>query len=197
MTNITYLLLFFSSRRRHTRTKRDWSSDVCSSDLRVSGLTPSLAKNIVDWREQHGAFPHRKALLEVPRFGPKAFEQAAGFLRITKGDNPLDASAVHPEAYPVVEKILQRLNTSAQEIIGQNQALDTLQPADFTDERFGLPTVKDIFKELRRPGRDPRPEFKTAQFKEGITTITDLTEDMQLEGVISNVANFGAFVDIG
>lgn len=164
---------------------------------RVSGLTPSLAKNIVDWREQHGAFPHRKALLEVPRFGPKAFEQAAGFLRITKGDNPLDASAVHPEAYPVVEKILQRLNTSAQEIIGQNQALDTLQPADFTDERFGLPTVKDIFKELRRPGRDPRPEFKTAQFKEGITTITDLTEDMQLEGVISNVANFGAFVDIG
>ncbi|HLS16529.1 MAG TPA: Tex family protein [Paenalcaligenes sp.] len=164
---------------------------------RVSGLTPSLAQNIVDWREQHGAFPHRKALLDVPRFGPKAFEQAAGFLRITNGDNPLDASAVHPEAYPVVEKILQRLNTSAKEIVGQAQALDALQPEDFTDERFGLPTVKDIFKELKRPGRDPRPEFKTAQFKEGVTAITDLHEGMQLEGVISNVANFGAFVDIG
>lgn len=164
---------------------------------RVSGLTPSLATNIVQWREQNGAFPHRKALLDVPRFGPKAFEQAAGFLRITNGDNPLDASAVHPEAYPVVEKILQRLNASAQEVVGQTQALDALQPADFTDERFGLPTVQDIFKELKRPGRDPRPEFKTAQFKEGVTAITDLTEGMQLEGVISNVANFGAFVDIG
>ncbi len=164
---------------------------------RVSGLTPSLAQNIVKWREQHGAFPNRQALLEVPRFGPKAFEQAAGFLRITNGENPLDASAVHPEAYPVVEKILHRLNASAKEVIGQADALDALRPDEFTDERFGLPTVKDIFKELKRPGRDPRPEFKTAQFKDGVTEITDLTEGMQLEGVISNVANFGAFVDIG
>lgn len=163
----------------------------------VSGLTPTLAQNIVRWREQHGAFPNRRALLEVERFGPKTFELAAGFLRITDGDNPLDASAVHPEAYPVVEQILQRLNTPAHEVVGKPKALAGLRPDDFTDERFGLPTVKDIFKELERPGRDPRPEFKTAQFKEGVTQITDLSPGMQLEGVISNVANFGAFVDIG
>src|SRR5690625_4042507 len=163
----------------------------------VSGLSNTLAQNIVQWREQHGAFPNRQALLEVPRFGPKTFEQAAGFLRISGGDNPLDASAVHPEAYPVVERILERLNTPAAEVVGKSSALGALQPEDFTDERFGLPTVKDIFVELERPGRDPRPEFKTAQFKEGITSIRDLHEGMQLEGVISNVANFGAFVDIG
>lgn len=163
----------------------------------VSGLSNTLAQNIVQWREQHGAFPNRQALLEVPRFGPKTFEQAAGFLRISGGDNPLDASAVHPEAYPVVERILERLNTPAAEVVGKSSALGALQPEDFTDERFGLPTVKDIFVELERPGRDPRPEFKTAQFKEGITSIRDLTEGMRLEGVITNVANFGAFVDIG
>lgn len=163
----------------------------------VSGLSNTLAQNIVQWREQHGAFPNRQALLEVPRFGPKTFEQAAGFLRISGGDNPLDASAVHPEAYPVVERILERLNTPAAEVVGKSGALRALQPEDFTDERFGLPTVKDIFVELERPGRDPRPEFKTAQFKEGITSIRDLTEGMRLEGVITNVANFGAFVDIG
>src|SRR5690625_220232 len=163
----------------------------------VSGLSNTLAQNIVQWREQHGAFPNRQALLEVPRFGPKTFEQAAGFLRISGGDNPLDASAVHPEAYAVVERILERLNTPAAEVVGKSSALGALQPEDFTDERFGLPTVKDIFVELERPGRDPRPEFKTAQFKEGITSIRDLTEGMRLEGVITNVANFGAFVDIG
>lgn len=163
----------------------------------VSGLSTSLAQNIVQWRETYGAFPNRQALLEVPRFGPKTFELAAGFLRISAGDNPLDASAVHPEAYPVVERILQRLATPATEVVGKADALKGLQPEEFTDERFGLPTVKDIFIELERPGRDPRPEFKTAQFKEGITSIKDLTEGMRLEGVISNVANFGAFVDIG
>lgn len=135
----------------------------------VSGLSNTLAQNIVQWREQHGAFPNRQAFLEVPRFGPNTFEQAAGFLRISGGDNPLDASAVHPEAYPVVERILERLNTPAAEVVGKSSTLGALQPEDFTDERFGLPTVKDIFVELERSGRDPRPEFKTAQFKEGIT----------------------------
>jgi len=163
----------------------------------VSGLSPTLAQNIVQWREAHGAFPNRKALLEVPRFGPKTFEQAAGFLRISQGDNPLDASAVHPEAYPVVERILQRLNAPAEAVVGQTKSLAGLAPQEFTNEQFGLPTVQDIFTELERPGRDPRPEFKTAQFKEGINSLNDLAPNMRLEGVITNVANFGAFVDIG
>jgi uncharacterized protein len=164
---------------------------------RVSGLNTLLAKNIVSWRDANGAFPTRKKLLDVPRFGDKAFEQAAGFLRIPNGANPLDASSVHPEAYPVVERIVERIKKDVQQIIGQREALKGVSPADFTDERFGLPTVRDIFAELEKPGRDPRPEFKTAQFKEGVEKLTDLFPGMVLEGVVTNVANFGAFVDIG
>lgn len=164
---------------------------------RVSGLNTLLARNIVAWRDERGAFATRAALREVPRFGDKAFEQAAGFLRIPNGDNPLDASAVHPEAYPVVERILARVRKDMKEIIGQREALKGVSPADFTDERFGLPTVRDIFGELEKPGRDPRPEFKTAQFKEGVETLKDLAPGMVLEGVVTNVANFGAFVDVG
>lgn len=164
---------------------------------RVSGLTATVATNIVQWRNENGAFTNRKALLKVPRFGPKAFEQAAGFLRIRDGDNPLDASAVHPEAYPVVERILGRIQADARTVMGKSDALTGVSPAEFTDERFGLPTVKDIFQELEKPGRDPRPEFKTAQFQEGVNTIKDLKVGMTLEGVVTNVANFGAFVDVG
>ncbi|MDD3756655.1 MAG: Tex family protein [Advenella sp.] len=164
---------------------------------RVSGLNASLAKNIVEWRDQNGAFPNRSALMNVSRFGAKAFEQAAGFLRIPNGDNPLDASAVHPEAYPVVARILDKIQADVKSIIGKKDALKGVSPADFIDERFGLPTVRDIFSELEKPGRDPRPEFKTATFKEGIETINDLLPGMILEGVVTNVANFGAFVDIG
>jgi len=162
---------------------------------RISGLNTTLAHNIVAWRDANGPFPNRKTLRQVPRFGDKAFEQAAGFLRIPQGDNPLDASAVHPEAYPVVERILQHLHTDARAIMGQ--PLKGVSPAQFTDERFGLPTVRDIFVELEKPGRDPRPAFKTATFKEGVNTLADLHEGMILEGVVTNVANFGAFVDIG
>jgi uncharacterized protein len=164
---------------------------------RVSGLNPSLAKNIVAWRDENGAFPTREALRKVPRFGEKAFEQAAGFLRIPNGENPLDASAVHPEAYPVVERIVAKIKTEVRHIIGQRNALKGISPSEFVDERFGLPTVKDIFAELEKPGRDPRPVFKTAQFKEGVQALDDLHPGMVLEGVITNVANFGAFVDIG
>jgi uncharacterized protein len=164
---------------------------------RVSGLNAGLARNIVAWRDEHGAFRTRTMLREVPRFGDKAFEQAAGFLRIPGGDNPLDASAVHPEAYPVVEQILLKAGKPVEQIMGQAHALRGLSPSEFTSERFGRPTVRDIFAEIERPGRDPRPEFKTAQFMEGIQDIKDLSVGMVLEGVISNVANFGAFVDIG
>ncbi|NLY64105.1 MAG: RNA-binding transcriptional accessory protein [Alcaligenaceae bacterium] len=164
---------------------------------RVSGLNTTLAKNIVEWRDQNGAFPNRAALMNVSRFGAKAFEQAAGFLRIPNGDNPLDASSVHPEAYPVVERILQKIQADVKSVIGKKEALKGVSPSEFTDERFGLPTVKDIFNELEKPGRDPRPEFKTATFREGIETINDLAVGMILEGVVTNVANFGAFVDIG
>jgi len=164
---------------------------------RVSGLNTLLAKNIVAWRDENGAFPNRKALLKVSRFGDKAFEQAAGFLRIANGDNPLDASSVHPEAYPVVERILNKINAQAGQVMGRQGALKGVSPSEFTDERFGLPTVKDIFAELEKPGRDPRPEFQTAQFKEGVNTLNDLHAGMILEGVVTNVANFGAFVDIG
>ncbi|KGD97079.1 transcription accessory protein [Achromobacter sp. RTa] len=164
---------------------------------RVSGLNSLLAKNIVAWRNENGAFPTRDILRKVPRFGDKAFEQAAGFLRIPNGDNPLDASSVHPEAYPVVERIVAKIKAEVKQIIGQRDALKGVSPSDFTDERFGLPTVRDIFAELEKPGRDPRPEFKTAQFKEGVETLNDLYPGMVLEGVVTNVANFGAFVDIG
>ena len=164
---------------------------------RVSGLTKSVAQSIVTYRDGHGAFKNRRELLNVPRLGEKTFEQAAGFLRINNGDNPLDASAVHPEAYPVVKKILDKTGCDIRTLIGNQQILRSLKASEFTDERFGIPTVKDILSELEKPGRDPRPEFKTAIFREGVETIADLKTDMELEGVVSNVAAFGAFVDIG
>jgi uncharacterized protein len=164
---------------------------------RISGLNSTLAANIVSYRDQNGAFASRSALKKVPRLGDKTFEQAAGFLRINGGDNPLDASAVHPEAYPVVERILADIKKGVKELIGDSRAVKTLKPEKYTDERFGLPTVQDILKELEKPGRDPRPEFKTASFREGVEDLKDLEPGMQLEGVVTNVTNFGAFVDIG
>ena len=164
---------------------------------RVSGLTRTLAKNIVDFRNANGAFKTRDELKKVPRLGDKAFEQAAGFLRIPDGGNPLDASGVHPEAYPVVQRILDASGREIKQLIGDSAALRSLDPKKFTDERFGLPTVQDILKELEKPGRDPRPEFKTAAFKEGVEDLKDLQPGMMLEGVVTNVTNFGAFVDIG
>ncbi|ATZ72943.1 RNA-binding transcriptional accessory protein [Idiomarina sp. X4] len=164
---------------------------------RVSGLSKTLAKNIVDYRDANGAFANRKQLLDVPRMGPKAFEQAAGFLRISNGEQPLDASAVHPEAYSVVERMAKANDLPVQELIGNQSLVKSLNAADYTDERFGLPTVTDILSELEKPGRDPRPEFKTAEFKEGVEKVSDLKPGMQLEGVVTNVANFGAFVDVG
>jgi len=164
---------------------------------RVSGLNSTLAANIVSYRDKNGAFPNRKALLDVPRLGEKTFEQAAGFLRITGGDNPLDASAVHPEAYPLVERILADIKKGIKDVIGDSHLVKSLQPTKYTDEKFGLPTVQDILKELEKPGRDPRPEFKTAVFKDGVEEVKDLQPGMILEGVVTNVANFGAFVDIG
>jgi uncharacterized protein len=164
---------------------------------RISGLSLTLAENIVRHRDQNGAFASRDELKKVPRLGAKTFEQAAGFLRVMQGDNPLDASAVHPEAYPVVERILADLKRPARDLIGDAATLKNLRPSNYTDERFGLPTVRDILAELEKPGRDPRPEFKTAEFKEGIEQISDLKPGMILEGTVSNVTNFGAFVDIG
>lgn len=164
---------------------------------RISGLNATLAGNIVTYRDQHGAFPNRSALKKVPRLGDKTFEQAAGFLRIMNGDNPLDASAVHPEAYPLVERIVARLKVGIKGLIGDSTTLRRLAPAEYTDEKFGLPTVKDILSELEKPGRDPRPEFRTATFQEGVEELKDLQPGMILEGVVTNVANFGAFVDIG
>lgn len=163
----------------------------------IAGLNETVAKNIVAFRDEHGPFNERKQLLKVPRLGDKAFEQSAGFLRIIKGSNPLDASAVHPEAYSVVENILKKQNKSIQEMLGNIPLLRQLKAKDYTDEHFGIPTVTDIIQELEKPGRDPRPEFKTATFKEGIETLDDLKANMVLEGVVTNVANFGAFVDIG
>ncbi|PUA28599.1 MAG: RNA-binding transcriptional accessory protein [Cellvibrio sp. 79] len=164
---------------------------------RVSGLNTTLANNIVEFRNQNGAFVSRAALKKVPRFGEKTFEQAAGFLRVAGGDNPLDASAVHPESYSVVEKIAQKNTREVKGLIGDSSFLRGLKAADYTDEKFGVPTVTDIIKELDKPGRDPRPEFKTAQFQEGVEEITDLVPGMILEGTVTNVTNFGAFVDIG
>lgn len=164
---------------------------------RVSGLSKTLAKNIVDYRDANGAFANRKQLLDVPRMGPKAFEQAAGFMRINNGEQPLDASSVHPEAYSVVERMAKANELPVQELIGNHSLVKSLNAADYTDERFGLPTVTDILAELEKPGRDPRPEFKTAVFKEGVEKVSDLKPGMLLEGVVTNVANFGAFVDVG
>ncbi len=164
---------------------------------RVAGLNAALAANIVTYRESHGRFKTRTELKKVPRLGPKAFEQAAGFLRIQKGDNPLDASAVHPEAYPVVRRMVSTAGKGIDDILGNEALLATLRISDFVDAQFGEPTIRDIIAELNKPGRDPRPAFKAARFKEGVDKISDLNPGMVLEGIVSNVTNFGAFVDIG
>ncbi|MDO9188526.1 MAG: Tex family protein [Sulfurimicrobium sp.] len=163
----------------------------------VSGLNSTLARNIVEFRQQNGAFRSRKDLKKVPRLGEKAFEQAAGFLRISNGDNLLDASGVHPESYPLVQKILDASGREMRQLVGDSAFLKSLDPRRFTDEKFGLPTVTDILAELEKPGRDPRPEFRTATFREGVESLRDLQPGMVLEGVVTNVTNFGAFVDIG
>jgi uncharacterized protein len=163
----------------------------------VSGLSASVSENIVAFRNEKGAFKNRSQLKKVPRLGEKAYEQAAGFLRIMNGDNPLDASAVHPEAYPVVENIIKKTGKSIRDLIGQPAFLRGLNAANFTNEHFGVPTVTDILQELEKPGRDPRPEFKSVEFKAGVEKISDLEVGMRLQGVVTNVANFGAFVDVG
>jgi protein Tex len=164
---------------------------------RVSGLSPTVAKSVVRWRESNGAFRSRKQLLDVSGLGPKTFEQSAGFLRIRGGDNPLDMTGVHPETYPVVEKIIATAGTRVQDLMGRADMLKKLKPELFANEQFGVITVKDILTELEKPGRDPRPDFKVARFNEGVEDIADLREGMVLEGTVSNVAAFGAFVDIG
>ena len=163
----------------------------------VSGITPVLAANIVTYRDQQGPFSSRSALKKVARLGPKAFEQAAGFLRIANAPNPLDSSAVHPEAYPLVEAISARQKRSIVSLIGDTLALRNLNPGDYADAQFGIPTIKDILNELEKPGRDPRPEFISVCFAEGVNKLSDLQTDMKLQGVVTNVTNFGAFVDIG
>ena len=163
----------------------------------VAGLNETLAKKIIAYRDENGRFKNRMSVKKVPGLGDKRFQQAAGFLRITQGDNPLDASAVHPEAYPVVERILSEQNKNLRDIMGNSTLLKTLKPSDYTDDFFGVPTITDMIRELDKPGRDPRPEFKTATFKEGVVSISDIKPGMVLEGVVTNVANFGAFVDIG
>ncbi|MCK6160297.1 MAG: Tex family protein [Corynebacterium striatum] len=164
---------------------------------RVAGVNATIATNIVAYRDENGSFASRKELKKVPRLGPKAFEQAAGFLRINGGVDPLDSSAVHPEAYPVVARIAESTGLGVAELIGNSRVLQKLQPADFADDTFGVPTVTDIIAELDKPGRDPRPEFKTATFKEGVDKVSDLVPGMILEGTVTNVAAFGAFVDVG
>lgn len=163
----------------------------------VAGLNTAIAQNIVLHRNEHGAFKKRSDIKKVARLGPKAFDQAAGFLRIMNGPNPLDASAVHPEAYKIVERIVEATKKPVKAILGDTAFLRTLSPAKFADENFGVPTVTDILAELEKPGRDPRPEFKTATFEEGIEKISDLRPGMALEGVVTNVTAFGAFVDVG
>ncbi|MFD0738160.1 Tex family protein [Lysobacter koreensis] len=164
---------------------------------RVSGLSATVAENIVRHRDQHGPFRSRRALLDVPRLGDKTFEQCAGFLRIADGEQPLDASSVHPEAYPLVQRIVKSCGREVKQVIGDGAFLRTLRPEQFTDEQFGVPTIRDILKELEKPGRDPRPEFKAARFADGVESLKDLQVGMILEGVVTNVAAFGAFVDIG
>ncbi|MDP2561959.1 Tex family protein [Psychrobium sp. 1_MG-2023] len=164
---------------------------------RISGLNQTLAKNIVAYRDEHGRFEQRSQLLKVSRLGPKAYQQAAGFLRITDGKQPLDGSAVHPESYSLVNEIANHCQLTTHQLISNTTALHTLDPHQFINPNFGLPTIKDVLKELEKPGRDPRPEFTSASFKEGVETINDLHEGMRLEGVVSNVTHFGAFVDIG
>jgi uncharacterized protein len=164
---------------------------------RVSGLNQSIARNIIDYRSQNGIFRNRKELLKVSRLGDRTFEQAAGFLRINGGENPLDRSSVHPEAYGVVEAIAEKNNRKVDDLIGDSAFLRSLNPEDYVTERFGLPTIRDIIAELEKPGRDPRPEFRFAAFEDGVETLNDLKPGMVLEGSVTNVTNFGAFVDIG
>jgi uncharacterized protein len=164
---------------------------------RVSGLSAAVAAGIVRWRDAHGAFHNRQQLLDVGGLGPKTFEQSAGFLRIRGGDNPLDQSGVHPETYPVVQRILGALQRPAAEVMGRSDVIRALRPEAFADERFGAITVKDILAELEKPGRDPRPDFKVARLADGIEGISDLVVGMTLEGTVSNVAQFGAFIDLG
>jgi uncharacterized protein len=163
----------------------------------IAGLGPSLAQAVVRHRDENGAFPNRKALMKVPGLGKKAFEQCAGFLRVTDGTEPLDASSVHPEAYGVARKIVKACGRDLHAIMGDSTALAGLSAEQFVDASFGLPTVQDILTELEKPGRDPRPAFKTATFADGVDSITDLKSGMSLEGTVTNVAAFGAFVDIG
>ncbi|MBK8327519.1 MAG: RNA-binding transcriptional accessory protein [Moraxellaceae bacterium] len=164
---------------------------------RIAGLNKTIAQNLVNFRNEHGAFTNRDELKKVPRLGAKTFEQAAGFLRVVGSANPLDSSSVHPEAYPVVEKILRNQGVSLSELIGNSSKIAHLNAADYIDERFGLPTVQDILQELEKPARDPRPAFVAPQFMEGVTDVKDLVVGMVMEGVVTNVTNFGAFVDIG
>ena len=173
--------------------------DTASAALlgRVAGLTPTLASNIVAYRDEQGAFQSRKQLTKVPRLGPKAFEQAAGFLRIPNGTNPLDASGVHPEAYPVVERIIKHLGKPIEDVIGNSALLKTLSAEQFVDDQFGVPTVRDIIEELDKPGRDPRPEFRAVRFADGVESVNDLVPNQVLEGKVTNVTAFGAFVDVG
>jgi protein Tex len=164
---------------------------------RVSGLSAGVAKAVVRWREAHGAFSNRQQLMEVSGLGARTFEQSAGFLRIRRGENPLDMTGVHPETYPVVEKILAATGKPVEEVMGRAEMLKALKPELFANEKFGVITVKDILGELEKPGRDPRPDFKVARFNESVESIGDLREGMVLEGTVSNVAAFGAFVDLG
>ncbi len=164
---------------------------------RIAGLNSTIAENIVHFREANGAFPSRKTLLKVPRLGEKTFEQAAGFLRINQGENPLDASSVHPEAYGVVTRIGEHLGEPVSQLLGNGTLLSRVRVQDFVDERFGVPTIEDILQELEKPGRDPRPVFQAVCFRDGIEKISDLIPGMVLEGTITNVTAFGAFVDIG
>jgi len=163
----------------------------------IAGLNKAIAQQIVEYRKENGRFDNRQALKKVPRLGERTFEQAAGFLRIQDGSEPLDASAVHPESYPLVAKIVEAKATTVKDIIGNTEIIRQVNAEEFADETFGLPTIQDVLSELDKPGRDPRPEFRTAKFREDITEVAQLTEGLQLEGVITNVTNFGAFVDVG
>lgn len=164
---------------------------------RIAGLNKNIAQQIADYRKEHGVFKDRQQLKNVPRLGERTFEQAAGFLRIQAGEQPLDGSAVHPESYPLVEKILAKLGKSIDQVLGKADVLSSLNAQDFVDDKYGLPTVQDVIKELEKPGRDPRPEFRTAKFRDDIQKMQDLSENLVLEGVVTNVTNFGAFVDVG
>jgi uncharacterized protein len=164
---------------------------------KVAGLNSIIATNIVSYRDSNGKFTSRKQLTKVSRLGDKTFEQCAGFLRINEGENPLDKSAVHPESYPLVEQIAAKLNTTVNQLIGNSQLLNSLKATELVSDKYGLPTINDVLKELDKPGRDPRGEFKTATFKDGVNEISDLVVGMELEGVVTNVANFGAFIDVG